>query len=103
MNITRSYRFDGIDGDLKMQDVMKMFRYGFKSIGGIKVESVCSLGQEAGSCNSGYEEVRGRLMPGAVEYHLADGSSITIRPSESEQVLEISLMTSDEGDELPRP
>ena len=66
-----------------MQDVMKMFRFGFKTIGTSKVESVRNLS----------EGVTGDVMSDALEYRLADGSSIMIKPDESEYTIEVSLRT----------
>ena len=40
MKTLQIYKFEGADGMTKMQDVMKMFRFGFRSIGGLKVEGI---------------------------------------------------------------
>ena len=76
-----SYLFDGEDGMLKMQDVMRMFRYGFKTIGGLKVESVKEKSPEAGGNND----------CSAVEYRLAGGSYVMIQTSGTEPELEVCI------------
>ena len=71
-----SYPFYGDDGLLKMQDVMKMFRFGFKTVAGLKVEAVLVKGAEPAGC-------------GAVEYRLEGGCSVTVIPSEKDPGIEI--------------
>lgn len=80
LNTFHSYQLDGDDGMSKMQDVMKMFRYGFKSLGGVEVVRVmdCSAGSDGGS--------------GAVEYRLAGGSSVEIRPSRFMPKIEVYFL-----------
>ena len=87
-NTFHSYQLEGDDGMLKMQDVMKMFRYGFKNLGGVEVARVvnCSAGSDGGS--------------GAVEYRLAGGASVEIKPSRFRPKVEVYFMiTSDSKDE----
>ena len=83
----RVYRFEGTDGAVRMQDVMKMFRFGFKNIGDSKVGSVRSL--------SGSET--GEVMTEALEYRLEDGSTVLIKPDRSGQTIEVSLETDEAG------
>ena len=80
-----SYLFGGEDGMLKMQDVMRMFRYGFKTVGGLKVESVKEKSPEAGG-NTGCS---------AVEYWLAGGLSVMIKMSGMEPELEVCISSED--------
>lgn len=68
-----SYQFYGDDGLLKVRDVMKMFRYGFKSVGGLKVEEVLASGS------------------GAVEYRLEGGCSVMLAPLEKEPGIEVCI------------
>ena len=39
-NTMHTFQFEGDDAMEKMQLILKMFRFGFKSIGGLKVEEV---------------------------------------------------------------
>ena len=80
-----SYLFDGEDGMLKMQDVMRMFRYGFKTVGGLKVESVKEKSPEAGGNND----------CSAVEYRLSGGASVIIQTSGTEPELEVCIYAED--------
>ena len=50
MNITRCYRFDRDDGLRMMSDVMKMFRYGFRTIGKLKVANIMHMDERMGYC-----------------------------------------------------
>lgn len=71
MNSLYKYSFEDDDGMQNMQDVLKMFRYGFKTIGNIEVERV--LDHSNGTDGATGSEI--------IEYRLVDGSSIEIRPS----------------------
>lgn len=73
MKTVYSYPFYRDESLLKVQDVMKMFRYGFKSIGGFKAEEVLASGS------------------GAVEYRLEGGCSVTVAPSEAEPGIEVCI------------
>lgn len=75
MNTQYSYQFEGADGVIRIQDAMKMFRYGFGRIGNIEVESV----------------LKGQPESGDVQYVLADGSSILISPGETEAKLDVFI------------
>ena len=68
------------------QLVMKMFRCGFKSIGGIKVGRVLDHGKE--------EAVS--LENSSIEYRLAGGSSVVIRQSGAEPKLEVCISVASE-------
>ena len=80
-----SYSFDGADGELRMQDVMKMFRFGFKSLGGLKVEEILDHRKGPGEWS-------------AVEYRLAGGSAVIIRPFGAE----LNSGTASDTDDAPR-
>ena len=79
----RIYRFEGTDGATKMHDALKMFRFGFKTIGPCEVESVRIFSKEE----------PGDVMSDELEYLLAGGSSVLIKPNGSEQTIEVSLTT----------
>ena len=90
---TYTYPRKGESGMIDIQLVMKMFRCGFKSIGGIKVESVLirSKGADARS-----EEPRGIASEvssekSSIEYCLSDGSSVVIRSSGAEPRLDVYI------------
>ena len=90
---TYTYPRKGESGMIDIQLVMKMFRCGFKSIGGIKVESVLirSKGADARS-----EEPRGIASEvssekSSIEYCLSDGSSVVIRSSGAEPRLNVYI------------
>ena len=92
-NNTYTYRFDDSSGLSDMQLVLKMFRCGFKSIGGIKVERVVNHSMEEG----GYMKDVLRTVSedskekGSIEYRLSDGSFVKIRPSGAESKLEVLI------------
>ena len=65
---------------IDMQLVMKMFRCGFKSIGGIKVASVLDHSRE-----------KEASAESSIEYRLVGGSSVVIRQSGAEQKLEVCI------------
>ena len=69
----------------EMQLVIKMFRCGFKSIGGIKVESVLDHGKGADGQQKTAPE------NDVLEYHLAGGPSVEIRPSTAESKIEVYI------------
>ena len=72
-NSSHIYQFEGADGMQNMQQILKMFRFGFKSIGGIEVESVSASD--------------------VIEYRLAGGSSVVIKPigDEPELAVDVSI------------
>ena len=81
MNTLHSYSFEGDTGMLNMQDVIKMFRCGFKTIGGIEVESVLDHRREQD----------GLFGSGTIEYRLAGDSSVVIKPSDNGSRLEVRI------------
>jgi phosphomannomutase len=83
MNTQYSYQFEGADGMLKIQDAMKMFRYGFGRIGNIEVESV----------------LKGQPESGDVKYVLVDGSAVLISPGESEPKLDVFISIASESED----
>lgn len=70
---------------IDVQLVMKMFRCGFKSIGGIKVESV--LDHRKGP--DGHQKTAPEND--VLEYHLAGGPSVEIRSSSAEPKIEVYI------------
>ena len=94
-----SYSFDGADGELRMQDVMKMFRFGFKSLGGLKVEEILDHRKGSGErlC-CGPEGIESSGEWSAVEYRLAGGSAVIIRPFGAE----LNYGTASDTDDAPR-
>lgn len=75
-----TYQLDNSMSDMHL--VLKMFRHGFRTIGGIKVECVLDHSNDA------------------IEYHLAGGPSVEIRPSGFEGAEpKIEVYISIEGDD----
>ena len=72
---------------IDMQLVVKMFRCGFKSIGGVKVESVLDYSREA----------EASLEYSSIEYRLVGGSSVVIRQSGAEPKLELCISAAGVG------
>ena len=90
---TYTYPRKGDSGMIDIQLVMKMFRCGFKSIGGIKVERVLDHGKGA---DERQEEARGAFSEAGpensnIEYHLYDGSTVEIRAFGIEPKLEVCI------------
>ena len=89
MKTQHCFCLDNGYGALDVHDLMKMFRCGFKSLGGIDVEKV--LVHRQGPERAPDTDI--------VEYHLADGSSVLIEPSGTEPELTISIRLSDSSTE----
>lgn len=75
------YLFEDTEGMEKMQLIVKMFRYGFKTIGGLEVEQVLDY-----SCGIG-----GLPESGVIEYLLAGGSAVILKPFGSESKLNVYI------------
>ena len=75
------YKLKGDSGVLSMQSVMKMFRCGFKTIGGIEVERILDHKDDPAELSGS----------GAVEYRLTGGSSVIIKPSGTGPMIETSI------------
>lgn len=71
MDTIYTYRFEGDDGESRIREIMKMFRCGFKALGGLEVEEVLDCRKH----RIGYTKSE------AVEYRLAGGTTVTVRPS----------------------
>jgi hypothetical protein len=78
VSTTRRYSFGDDDGFRRIRDIMKMFRYGFRTIGRLEVEKVT----EHGTGLDGIPDV---------EYLLAGGSSLLIHASEAEPELKADI------------
>lgn len=94
INKKYTYPREGDSGMIDTHLVMKMFRCGFKSIGGIKVERVLDHSKEAAGSQ---EEAREAFsedghVKGGIEYRLSDGSSVEIRASGIEPKLEVHIL-----------
>lgn len=83
INTHYSYQFEGAEGMLKIQDAMKMFRYGFGRIGNIEVESI----------------LKGQSKSGDDKYVLADGSTVLISPGETEAKLDVFISIASESED----
>lgn len=80
-NTFNTYHFSDPDGMQKMQLILKMFRYGFRSIGELKVESVLDYSKG----------LDGLPESDVVEYRLEGGSALVIRPSGTEPKLSVYI------------
>ena len=85
MKTLQIYKFEGADGMTKMQDVMKMFRFGFRTIGGLKVEEI-----------KGHDKGPDGTDMNALEYRLAGGSCVILRPSGTEPEIEVTVSAADD-------
>ena len=84
MEIKRIYRIYGDDSMTGIQDIMKMFRYGFRAIGGfevVKIEAPEDLVPATSAASA------------AVVYRLAGGASVTVGPSANAPELEVIIRT----------
>ena len=90
---TYTYPRKGDSGMIDIQLVLKMFRCGFKSIGGIKVESVLIRSKGADARSEETREIASEVSPekSSIEYCLSDGSSVVIRSSGIEPKLEVCI------------
>ena len=79
MDTHKTYQLGGHDAGLRMDDVMKMFRYGFRTIGGFAAERILEHGD-------------------AVEYDLAGGHSVTIKPLHEDSAIEVSVSAAGDDD-----
>ena len=95
-----TYPREGDGSMINIQIVMKMFRCGFKSIGGIKVESVLDHSKGADGRSEEAREKASEVSPkkSSIEYRLSDGSSVVIRSSGAEPKLKVYISAA--GDSL---
>lgn len=100
INKTYTYPRKGDSSVIDMQLVLKMFRCGFKSIGGIKVDSVMDHSKGADGCPEKARETASEVSPekSIIEYRFSDGSFVKIRPSGAESKLEVFISAA--GDSL---
>ena len=91
---TYTYPREGDGSVIDMQLVLKMFRCGFKSIGGIKVDSVMDHSKGADGCPEKARETAPEVSPekSSIEYCLSGGSSVVIRSSGDEPTLEVKVL-----------
>ena len=83
------YHFDGSDAMSKMQLILKMFRFGFKTIGDIEVESVLDYSKG----------LDGLPQSDVVEYRLAGGSAVILKPSATEPKLSVYISVKADSEE----
>lgn len=89
LNTSNIYRLEGDSGMLSIQSVMKMFRCGFKTIGGIEVERILDHKEDTAKLSGS----------GAVEYMLTGGTSVIIKPSGIEPMIETTIFIASESTE----
>jgi len=88
-NTLHTFIFDGDDATEKMQLIVKMFRYGFKSIGGLRVEDVLDY-------NRGLD---GLPESDVIQYRLAGGSAVILKPSATEPKLNVYISVTGDSSE----
>lgn len=93
INKTYTYPRKGDSGMIDIQIVMKMFRCGFKSIGGIKVERVLDHSKGADESLEEAREIASEVIPdnSSIEYLISDGSYVVIRSSGAEPRLDVYI------------
>lgn len=88
-NTLHSYQFDDPDGMLKMRLIMKMFRYGFKTIGDLRVESVLDYSKG----------LDGLPESDVIQYRLEGGSAVILKPSAGEPKLNVYISVTGDSEE----
>lgn len=83
------YQFEGDDAMLKMQTIVKMFRFGFKTIGDLEVESILDYGKG----------LDGLPESDVINYRLAGGYAVVIRPSATEPKINVYISIAGEDKE----
>lgn len=84
MNKLHSFQFEGIDGMMKMQEIMEKFRAGLSEIGGIKVLE----------CMDYTEGINGLPKSNVLQFRLEKQCSVVVRPSGTEPKLKIYISAS---------
>ena len=79
----KTYYYESDISDFQM--VMKMLRFGFKTLGGLEVMSVTDHSKDSG----------GRNADDTVEYRLYGGSGVVIRTHDTEPKLEVCISIAD--------
>ena len=80
-NYLNSYEFEGVSGFKRMQEIMQMFRAGFKAFGKYQIERVID-----------YEkEVDGLPKSNVLKMFLSEGITLVIRPSGTEPKIKVYI------------
>ena len=88
-NSLHIYRFDGDDGMDKMLLIIKMFGIGFKTLGDLEVESVLDYSKG----------LDGLPESDVINYRLAGGSSVIIKPSDNEPEIKVYISVKGDSEE----
>lgn len=88
-NTIHSFEFAGDEAREKMQLIVKMFRIGFRTIGGLKVENVMDYSR-------GLEGLPRSEM---IEYRLEGGSALVLKPSANEPKLTVYVSIKGDSEE----
>ena len=88
-NTLHIYHFDGSDAVLKMQLILKIFRYGFKTIGDIEVESILDYSKG----------LDGLPQSDVIEYRLIGDSAVILKPSSTEPKLNVYISIKGDSEE----
>ena len=83
MNDRHTYYYEGDISDLQL--AMKMFRFGFRTLGGLEVMSVIDHGKASD----------GKFTTDTIEYRLDGGSTVVIMMHKAEPKLEVSISVAD--------
>ena len=88
-NTMHSFQFEGDDAMEKMQLILKMFRYGFRSIGGLKVVEVLDYSRG----------MEGLPESDVIQYRLEGGSAIILKPAAAEAILNVYISVTGDSPE----
>lgn len=87
MNDRHTYYYEGDISDLQL--AMKMFRFGFKTLGGLEVMSVIDHGKDPD----------GEFTTDTIEYRLDEGAFVVIKMHDTESELEVYISIADNDKE----
>lgn len=88
-NTIQSFEFVGDEAMEKMRVIVKMFRIGFRTIGGLSVENVMDYSRG----------IEGLPKSEMVEYRLAGGSALVLKPSANEPKLNVYVSIKSDSEE----
>ena len=89
LNTLHSFTFEGASGFTKMQEIMKKFRKGLDSIGGLKVEKTEDYSKG----------LNGLPKSDVLKYMMEGNCSVVVRPSGTEPKLKTYISVSAENKE----
>lgn len=88
-NTIHSFGFEGDEAMDKMRVIVRMFRIGFRSIGGLRVENVMDYSRG----------IEGLPQSDMIEYRLEGGSALVLKPSADEPKLSVYISIKGDSEE----